>query len=348
MTRPTLSICIPIYNFAKFIPDTLASILANEGAEETEILVVDGASTDNTPAVMAPFVAANPNIRYIRLPAKGGIDRDMARSVEPATGDYVWLFSGDDLMAPDALAKVRARIATGCDVYLCQHMECNADMTPHTEWPVMTENIEATYELSNRAQRESYFSGAYNTEAFFSFMGNIIVKRATWNSMPLDERFVGSCFAHSARLLMLAPKGLTIQFVPEIWLYRRPDNDSFMGAGIVQRFRIQIEGFHKMGDLLFGHDSIEAFHMRRVVKREFPVWQLLYGKFMCTLKPGIEDRALMDRLARDVYQDFSFENLRARFAYKTTSMRTFRKYAHELVEKREREWAEQQKAGEAA
>ena len=345
MPGQRLSICIPIYNFAKFIPETLNSILASEGVEDVEILVVDGASTDNTPEVMASFLAAHPNLQYIRLPAKGGIDRDMARSVEPATGDYVWLFSGDDLMLPGALAKVRARIESGHDLYVCKHMEQRAGEDAAFEWPVMIDDREAAYDMADTAQRHAYFKNAYNTEAFFSFMGNLIVKRDTWNSMPLDERFIGSCFAHSARLLMLMPKGLTIQYIPEAWLYRRPDNDSFMGAGLVERFRIQIEGFHRMGDLLFGHDSVEAFHMRRAVRTEFPPWQLLYGKFMCSLKPGIEDRALMDRLARDVYSDFSVANLRAWLEYKTTRMSTFRKWAPDLVAKREAEWIEQQKRG---
>lgn len=338
-----LSICIPVYNFARFIPETLRSILSQHGAADVEIIVVDGASTDDTASVMRPFVEAHTNLHYLRLPVKGGIDRDMAKAVEPAIGDYVWLFSGDDLMLPGALDKARARIASGCDVYLCKHMEQRANDETSLEWPVMIEDREATYDMADVAQRHAYFANAYNTEAFFSFMGNIIVKRETWNSVPLDERFIGSCFAHSARLLSLMPKGLTLEYIPEAWLYRRPDNDSFMGAGLVQRFRIQIEGFHRMGDVLFGHDSVEAFHMRRAVRTEFPVWQLLYGKFMTVLKPEIEDRALMDRLARDVYQDFSLANLRARWEYRMTRMKTFRKWSPELVAKREAEWETERK-----
>ncbi|MCC2108035.1 MAG: glycosyltransferase, partial [Hyphomicrobiales bacterium] len=41
-----LSIAIPIYNFADFIVETLDSIVAQDGADEVEVVVVDGASTD--------------------------------------------------------------------------------------------------------------------------------------------------------------------------------------------------------------------------------------------------------------------------------------------------------------
>ena len=65
-----LSIPVPVYNFAEFLPETLQSIVSQEGAEQVEIIVVDSASTDNTPQVMAEFCAKYPNVRYHRLPGE--------------------------------------------------------------------------------------------------------------------------------------------------------------------------------------------------------------------------------------------------------------------------------------
>lgn len=335
MSPPQLSICIPIYNFAKFIPETLDSIFANEGTDDVEVIVTDGASTDNTADVIAPYLAKHPNLRYVRLPAKGGIDRDMAKSVEPATGDYVWLFSGDDWMRPDAIRRVKARIAGGHDVVLCKHGEVLQDKSL-APWPVTTDDREASWNLADAAQRRAYFAGAANTEAFFSFMGNIVVKRATWNSAPLDERFVGTCFAHSARLLSLMPRGLTLQFVPEVWLNRRPDNDTFMSGGVVNRFRISIEGFRNISDALFGHDSVEAFHVRRTVRVEFGLFMLIYGKYMAWLDPAREDRRLMDRLVRTAYCEGTWNDYLTWFKYHVASVRKFRKTHWHFCEKHER------------
>ena len=92
-----LSVPIPVYNFAEFLPETLGSILRQDRVNEVEVIVVDGASTDNTPEIMRDFCARHPNLTYHRLPEKGGIDRDMAKAVELANGEYCWLFSGDDL-----------------------------------------------------------------------------------------------------------------------------------------------------------------------------------------------------------------------------------------------------------
>ncbi len=97
-----LSICIPTYNFADFIGETLQSI-ADQLDDRVEVVVVDGASTDNTGDVVRTFTNTYPNIRYHLLEEKGGIDVDMARSVELARGEFCWLFSSDDVMCHDAL-----------------------------------------------------------------------------------------------------------------------------------------------------------------------------------------------------------------------------------------------------
>lgn len=56
---PKLSICIATYNRGKFIGETLDSILV-QMEPGVELLVVDGASPDNTPEVMAQYLSLHP------------------------------------------------------------------------------------------------------------------------------------------------------------------------------------------------------------------------------------------------------------------------------------------------
>ena len=342
---PGLSVSIPVYNFAKFLPETLDSIVAQEHGKAIEIVVLDGASTDNTAEVVESYRARYPNIRYVRRPEKGGIDRDMAHAVTQASGDYVWLFSGDDIMRPGALHRVLGEISSGRDLYLCKHMEYVADAEKWFEWPTVDAPAEAVFELSDEAARRDYFSRAVNTEAFFSFIGGLIVRRATWERVPLNEEFVGGCWAHAARLFELMPGGLSVQVMSGALLDRRPDNDSFAGGGMVKRYRLAIEGFHKIADHYFGHDSVEAYHVRRVIRGEFHILAMLLGKFMCAINPSKESREMMDDLVRKAYCDLSFENLRAKFVYATTSAARFRRQQPELCARHERNVLE--RAGKA-
>lgn len=316
---PTLSIAIPVYNFGQFIPETLQSILRQEEARRVEIVILDGASTDDTAGVVAGFQKAYPNIRYVRRAARGGIDRDMAASVECSTGDYCWLFSGDDLMHADALARALAQIKSGHDLYLCKHMELCGAPPNWSEWPTLNIAQDRPFELSDKNDRLNYFSLALTSEAFFSFMGGLIVKRAAWNRATLNEEFVGSCWAHAARMFELMPGGLAVKCLAAPYLDRRPGNDSFIGKGLVNRLRIAIEGYHQIADRFFGHESVEAYHIRRVIRRESPLLLLLRGKLCCRLNPGLESRVMMDRLVSMAYCDPSFESLRTRLLYKLSS-----------------------------
>src|ERR1700722_1620055 len=103
LTPPiTLSICIPTYNFGEFIGETLESILP-QIVDGVEVVVLDGGSTDETQAVVGAFQARCPALQYYHRDERGGIDLDMALTVELARGKYCWLFSSDDLMRPGAV-----------------------------------------------------------------------------------------------------------------------------------------------------------------------------------------------------------------------------------------------------
>jgi abequosyltransferase len=313
---PRLSVCIPTYNFAAFIPETIRSIVKQDGASEIELIVVDGASTDDTPAIMTKLQSEFSQISYIRLAEKGGIDRDIANTVKYATGEYCWLFSSDDVMHPGALRRMLNEIDDKFDVYVCRHMECTIDMEPLVEWPALNLASDEVFDLSIPDQRRRYFGLALTTEPFFSFMSGLVVKRSTWNSIPLPTSFLGTCWAHAARLFSAIPNGLTVKYISEPLLSRRGENDSFSDLGIVNRFRIAIDGYNRIANTYFGNESIEAFHIRRVLKRELNIGSLLLAKSKCGERPDVDDKILLDHLVKILYIDRSFRSTIETIVYK--------------------------------
>src|SRR5436190_18409209 len=112
MSIPELSICIATRNRASFLGDTIDSILPQLD-DATELVIVDGASTDATPQVIAERQRRSDQIRYHRLPMNGGVDRDFAAAVELASGRYCWLFADDDLFKSGAVGRVRSHLGEG-------------------------------------------------------------------------------------------------------------------------------------------------------------------------------------------------------------------------------------------
>jgi abequosyltransferase len=311
-----LSICIPTYNFGAFIGDTLASIVP-QLVDGTEVVVLDGGSTDDTAEVVESFRRRNPAVRYHRQDERGGIDRDMARTVELARGEYCWIFCADDIMKPGAIDHIVERLHSGCELYLCGFTLCTFDMTPLKDHKVARIATDREFDLSAEQDRRAYFELAQTTVAFFSFAGSLIVKKDRWDLAGPDEAFIGSLWAHVAQILRMIPHGLRLHYIAAPLLYKRTENDSFMDRGIVHRYGKAIDGYHRLASAYFPQHSPEARDIRRVVTNEFPPWVFLAAKLE-SHRNGSGDEATVDRLAATAYNDPSLRNRVYRLTYKWT------------------------------
>lgn len=116
MPEPRVSVVVPSYNRANFLPETIESILA-QTFEDFELLFIDDGSTDSTEAVMMRYVDADSRVKYIK---KQNQERAIARSygISLALGEYVALVDSDDLWYPNKLAEQVALLDTLDEVVL--------------------------------------------------------------------------------------------------------------------------------------------------------------------------------------------------------------------------------------
>ncbi len=99
---PKISVCIPTFNRAHFLPEAIASVQA-QGESDWELIVCDDGSRDETYHVMEKI--EDPRIRYIRHPQNIGKSNNMRSGYEAATGKYFVKFDDDDRLMPDFLEK---------------------------------------------------------------------------------------------------------------------------------------------------------------------------------------------------------------------------------------------------
>lgn len=99
---PLISVCVPVYNRAELVRETLDSVLAQD-YPNVEILVQDDASVDGTPDVLAAYAARCPQIRVERNERNLGISRTFNRVVDRTRGEFVLKLDSDDMIAPDYL-----------------------------------------------------------------------------------------------------------------------------------------------------------------------------------------------------------------------------------------------------
>ena len=100
---------------------------------------------------------------------RGGIDRDMSACLDLAEGEYCWLFSADDIMAPEAIGRILGEIRDRqVDLFVCGKMVCDFHMRPLHVHPIFSAPVDAVYELVDPSARTASFCRAVTSPAFFS------------------------------------------------------------------------------------------------------------------------------------------------------------------------------------
>lgn len=100
----SVSVVVPCYNYAHFLPTCVDSVLSQPGVD-VRVLVVDDASTDDTPAVAARLAERDPRVEVLRHRVNQGHIATYNDGLARATGDYTLLLSADDLLVPGALRR---------------------------------------------------------------------------------------------------------------------------------------------------------------------------------------------------------------------------------------------------
>jgi len=111
VTPPLLSLCVPTHNRAALLHQSLGAILSQitpAMRETVEVVILDNASPDRTPAVVAQAQADFPHVtlRYVRRPENIGADANFLDAVAQARGTFVYLLSDDDVLLPGGVARL--------------------------------------------------------------------------------------------------------------------------------------------------------------------------------------------------------------------------------------------------
>jgi glycosyltransferase involved in cell wall biosynthesis len=106
MPWPYLSVVVPAYNAARTIAEALESVLA-QTPQDTEVIVVDDGSTDDTVAVAESFGYL---VRVVRAP-HSGIAETFNRGMREATGEWIASIDADDRWMPHKLDRQFAALA---------------------------------------------------------------------------------------------------------------------------------------------------------------------------------------------------------------------------------------------
>jgi len=209
---PKISICIPTYNRATFLKGTLTYALNQTVSDTCEILVVDNASTDDTADVMKAFQDAR--IRYERNSTNLGMTGNWNRCLELARGEYITIWSDDDIYYPDRIREQAAVLDTHPQVglvYTAHHI-CDPTGQPVEEvWPfpkghIWTGNKELEF-LTRRCYLYSPLlrrsnlkvTGMFNTQLKYAHDWEMWLRFALCGNMAYVDKLLMAYRIHPAQ-----------------------------------------------------------------------------------------------------------------------------------------------------
>lgn len=99
ISGPLVSVVIPTYNHAEFLPEAIESVQA-QTYRPVEIIVVDDFSTDDTEQVVGKYA---PHVTYIKSANNGIVATSRNVGIRAASGEYVAFLDADDVWAPNKL-----------------------------------------------------------------------------------------------------------------------------------------------------------------------------------------------------------------------------------------------------
>lgn len=95
VSSPKISVLVPTYNYGRYLPELIDSVLAQD-FRDFELLIVDDCSRDDTAQMVQPYCARDPRIQFSVNSSNLGMVRNWNQCLERARGKYVKFLFGDD------------------------------------------------------------------------------------------------------------------------------------------------------------------------------------------------------------------------------------------------------------
>jgi glycosyltransferase involved in cell wall biosynthesis len=223
----SVSVVVPTRNRSRLLATTLRSVLRQRDID-LELIVVDEASTDDTPAMLAAL--GDPRVRIVRHDTPRGVSAARNHGAAEARGEWIAFLDDDDLWAPCKLARqLSAARSAGRDwAYTGSVNIADGCRIVHGEAPLPPEQVAAALPRYN---------------AIPGGGSNVVVRRAALLSAgPFDTRLRNT--EDWEMWIRLAETGPPAWVCSPLLAYRvHPSNSSLDIAEIVRGARL-IEELH--------------------------------------------------------------------------------------------------------
>ena len=235
---PLLSLCFPTYSRAALLDGALRAALAQITPplqEQVEVVILDNASPDDTPAVVARAQADFPHValRHLRRPTNIGPDANFCDAPNQAAGEFLYLLSDDDLLLPGAVPTLLTLIQKhpGLDAFALNVREFRHN--PEEESP-------GVFAISEDCLLGTREEALLFLRSHITFLSCLAFRRENVLGRDYTPRFATNLAQAYMFLDALAP-GRGMYVTAQTYLAKRADNNEGFDF-----FRVFVTHFHDL------------------------------------------------------------------------------------------------------
>jgi Flp pilus assembly protein TadD len=238
--EPLVSVVIPCHNHARFLPEAVASVVAQTDSR-WELLIVNDGSPDDTSAVARRLIAEHPE-RAIRLveKANGGLADARNAGIREARGTWILPLDSDDCLAPTFIEKALAVVAA----------EPGVD--------VVTTDLQEFGARSGRAQPTPFSATGILQGNHLSYCA--LYRRAMWERVGGYDVALPLGFEDWNWWIACSANGLRVHILSEpLFLYRIHETGSMLTKVMAHAADV-IAAMHTRHPDRYGRDQVVAAH----------------------------------------------------------------------------------------
>lgn len=133
MTKPLVSILIPVYNTEKYLRDCLESVV-NQTIESKEVVIVDDGSTDSSPQIIDEYDARYSFVRVVHQ-ENMGLWKARCKLLSMAEGEYIAWVDSDDFAEKDMYERmINVALQNKVDLVLCNYSFYPSEIKTKEKW----------------------------------------------------------------------------------------------------------------------------------------------------------------------------------------------------------------------
>ena len=244
MIPPLISVIVPVYNAAQYLPRCLDSILG-QSFTGFELLLIDDGSTDVSGTICDAYAEKDSRVRVFHK-ENGGVSSARNWGLNEAEGDWVSFVDADDELLPNGLKVMVYGISDEVDMVMAGYEVCN-------------DNGDKTYSID------------YNVSKFLSNEQSVIemfgpsdywYQGYIWNKLfrmseigPKSLRFAEDIFFNEDRLFVtqfICASGKSVFYttVP-VYKYYEHDGSAMMSLtkGFNRKYTTDLEALARMNEM---------------------------------------------------------------------------------------------------